>query len=288
MIFKRPIFNVYNLCIKLLLLVFFSGILSFCVEKSTTNALNSANVKKERDPNTVYLATLEWAPYISPELDGNGYVYKLVKESYETMGMKVDIQYYPFARILKLVESGEIDGYFPEYYNEDYLKEYEFSSPYPGGDVGLFKRADDDLKVSISSGMKDFQSLSKYRLGVVRGYVNTKDFDQATYLSKEETNDDVSNLKKLYYKRVQMIFIDYNVASFLIHKHIHFPDAKQKLQFIEPPLENKVLYNCYSRKSKGYKDKLEKFNIGFALLQKKGRLKEILKESHFIDGRYSE
>jgi polar amino acid transport system substrate-binding protein len=60
--------------------------------------------------------------------------------------------------------------------------------------------------------------LQSKRIGVVRGYINTKMFDLATYLDKHEATTDHINLKKLYFKRLDLIVIDKNVADHLIEK----------------------------------------------------------------------
>jgi len=250
----------------------------------TPNSIEAKNQDEIQDrKNTIILTTLDWQPYIGQDLPNYGYVYQIVKKIYEQRGYKVVIKFYPWARTMQLAASGEIDGYFPEYYNEDLKKDFYFSDPYPGGPAGFYGRKDINYKFKTQYDMKDFHALTSYRIGIVRGYTNTKYFDSANYLQKEETTDDLSNLKKLYYNRVQLIFIDPNVANYLIRTYLikQYPDYFEKTYFITPELEYKFLYVCIARKAPYAQKKLQDFNAGLKELKQTGELNKLLRENHF-------
>jgi polar amino acid transport system substrate-binding protein len=172
---------------------------------------------------TVTLTTLEWAPYIGSDLKNKGYVHEIVVEAFKRVGYKTDIVFYPWARALATTKSGAKDGLFPEYYDESRKENYVFSNSFPGGPVGLYKRKDKEIAYPVDP-LKDqtkaLRGLSKFRFGVVRGYVNTVAFDAASFLKKEEVKDDETNLKKLFFNRVQLIFIDKYVAKHIIVKKL--------------------------------------------------------------------
>ena len=88
-------------------------------------------------------------------------------------------------------------------------------------------------KISFSS-LKD---LIPYKIGVVRGYVNTKEFDAADYLNKDEANDDLTNFRKLLKNRVDLVIADKFVGKYVMETNL--ADDVDKIEFIEPPLENK-------------------------------------------------
>ncbi len=259
---------------------------AFCSKPEIEEEINENLI--EKDQNTIHLATLTWLPYVGEELENKGYVYQLVKEAYKAAGLKVDIQFYPFSRILRLAETGQIDGYFPEYYTPDYSSIFYFSDPYQGGDVGFLVNKDINIQANTQFNMSDFSDWKNYKFGVVRGYINTKNFDSSKDLNKEETGSDILNIKKLYFRRVDAIFVDVNVANYIIHQNSSkYPAMTQKLEFKEPPLENKQLYTCFSIKSKRAKYKLQKFNQGLSILKQNGTMEKILKESYFYNGRYT-
>lgn len=61
----------------------------------------------------------------------------------------------------------------PEYYSEDLKKDFILSAPFPEA-LGLFKK---DKNIQF----KKIDDLKPYSIGVVRGYVNTAEFDAAAY-----------------------------------------------------------------------------------------------------------
>lgn len=249
------------------------------------NELEAKETSFDRS-KTILLTTLDWAPYIGQNVQNYGYIYQIVKQIYESLGYRVIIKFYPWARTMNLASQGEIDGYFPEYYNEDLKKDFYFSSPMPGGPVGFFGRRDIQYNFKTQVNMKDFSLLKKYRIGIVRGYTNTKYFDNADYLNKEETVDDLSNLKKLYYNRVQLIFIDPNVAKYLIKNYLleKHPDFMDKTYFLEPELEYKYLYVCISKKAPLSQQKIQDFNRVLEIWNRNGKIKKLLQEFNFNEG----
>ena len=231
---------------------------------------------------TVTLASLEWEPYIGPNMKNNGYVYEIVTEAFKLSGISVDIRFLPWARAVNTAKTGKRDGLFPEYYDESRLTDFVFSDSFPGGPVGLYKQKTKKVSYSvdpIQNQNKALKGLKDYRFGVVRGYINTKEFDDATYLKKEEVNNDETNLKKLFKGRIDFIFIDKFVASHIIKTK--YPNYIEKLEFMEPPLEVKPLYIAFSKKAKDYDVKLKAFNNGLKKLKEKGLIKKIMGKHGF-------
>ncbi len=170
---------------------------SFNPSQISIHTKENQNIDRKK---TILLTTLDWQPYIGQDLKDYGYVYQLVKQIFEYKGYSVVIKFYPWARTMKLAISGEVDGYFPEYFNEDLKKDFYFSDPYSGGPAGFYGRKDISYQFKTEYNMKNFEKLIPYKIGVVRGYTNTEYFDMASYLKKEETIDDLSNLKKTIFQ----------------------------------------------------------------------------------------
>ncbi len=238
--------------------------------------------KKESCTGPVTLATLEWEPYIGPNMPKNGYVYALVEAAFERVGCKVDVAFLPWARALSVSEQGVREALFPEYYDASRESKFAFSDPFPGGPVGLFRRRDSRIVWPMDPAKNQTEALRMLkgnRFGVVRGYVNTKEFDEADFLEKDAAVDDEMNLRKLYKNRVQLIFIDKYVATHIMVTK--YPWYLSELEFMEPPLEVKDLYVAFSKASPNWESRLKQFNRGLRLIREEGTLGTIIEESGF-------
>ena len=222
---------------------------------------------------TVTLATVDWPPYIGPGLKNDGYVTEIVDAAFQQVGMQTDIKYMAWARAVLVTKEGEIDGLFPAYYNADRTVTHAYSNPFPGGPLGFMRRFDKEIQYGS---LRDLENL---RIGVVRGYVNTKEFDEAEFLDKHPVQSDLLNLRKLVRDRLDLVVIDKIAALYMMQQNM--PAQQKMIEFVEPPLEVKNLYIAFSRKTPDYEAKLKAFNSGLAAIEANGELDRILAASGF-------
>lgn len=222
----------------------------------------------------VVLTTLDWEPYIGQSLNSNGFVAEIAREALKREGYDLELQFYPWARTKDKAVKGEVDGYFPEYYAKDIESHSYFSEPFMSGPVGFFK-----LKGSKISFDGNLQTLKPYKIGVVRDYVNEEKFDAADFLTKEAVRDDLTNIKKLLAKRIDLFVADKFVGMYLLNKEL--PDKKDMLEFITPPLIDHNLYICFSKKGKQPQKLLKAFNSGLEKIKADGTYDKILKKHGF-------
>jgi len=218
----------------------------------------------------VKLATLNWEPYVEENLENYGFTSEIVSEVFKKAGYQVEIHFMPWARVLAEVKTGEYDAMYPAYYSEERSGIYAFSNPIAQGPLVLYKRSYDTILY------KTLMDLKPYKIGVVRGYVNTPEFDSAVYLNKKIVNSDKQNLLKLLTGRIDLAVIDKYTAKRIIKTDI--PQATEKLDFLDPPLENKVLYVGFSKAVKDYQKLLKNFNQTLNDMVKKGLIDDIVKK----------
>jgi ABC-type amino acid transport substrate-binding protein len=221
----------------------------------------------------VRLATLDWEPYIGTHMPDQGYCAALIRAAYAEQGVEVKIEFYPWARALHLARTGAVDGLMPEYFNPSREAEFVYSAAFPGGPLVLYKRRDDAVAFSADPATHQDQALRALkgkRFGVVRGYLNTPVFDAAAYLTKEEANDDATNLRKLVYGRIDFAVIDRRVAEHLIRTQ--YPDYARRIAPMDPPLADIPLYIAFSRKAPRMPQSLATFNRGLASLRESGKI----------------
>ncbi|HOO47082.1 MAG TPA: transporter substrate-binding domain-containing protein, partial [Deltaproteobacteria bacterium] len=163
---------------------------------------------------TVTLATLDWQPYVGSDMPGYGFNAEIVTEAYKRMGYTVKIEFLSWDDAVNKTQQGEFDGLFPEYYSKERAEEFLYSDFFSNSLLVFYKRK--DAKISYAS-LKD---LISYRIGVVKGYINTEEFDSADYLNKVEFNSDLESLNNLVEGKVDLIVIDKLVAQYLIQKYL--------------------------------------------------------------------
>lgn len=219
----------------------------------------------------VVLATLDWEPYIGRNLKQQGYVAMIVTQAFKRSGMDVEIQFHQWSRVIGLAKQGKVDGYFPEYYSDAITDYASFSDPIPGGPLGFFKRT--SSKISFTN----IEKLKGYRIGVVKGYTNTKAFDMANFLIKHPVKDDLSNLRLLLAGRVDLVVADKYVGEHLVR--IHLPSQASAIEFLPRILEEKALYVCLSKKSSRPHVYLNAFNNGLRQMKADRTLEKLLPQT---------
>jgi len=206
----------------------------------------------------VKLATLEWPPYTTQSLEGAGPITSLVRRTLISAGYTPKIEFYPWARVVRMASSGEseIEGYFPEYYAEDISNTFIFSEAIGGGWLIFVERKDKPIPWNTLG------DLAPYTIGVVQDYVNTEDFDNAVasgVLRVEAVSTDSQNLRKLLAGRIDLAVIDELVFLHLLNTDASLSKGHQRLQINAHKLEYKQLYLCLRRTAENEK-RMRSFN----------------------------
>jgi polar amino acid transport system substrate-binding protein len=224
-------------------------------------------------PPLIKLATLNWQPYVSEELDGGGFTTEIVRLAFEKAGYQTEVTYMPWIRVLAEVKKGAFDAMYPAYYSDSRSRDYALSASIANGPLVLCKRLDRPLNY------RSLEDLRPYIVGVVRGYVNTAAFDAADFIKKKIVNSDKQNLLKVLTGRIDLAVIDMYTAQHIIDTSI--PQAEGKLDFMMPPLDVKPLYVGFSKSPPGYHKRLEAFNQALNELNQAGIVVQIYTKHNF-------
>lgn len=218
----------------------------------------------------VSLATVEWPPYVGQKLKNYGFASEIITEAFARVGYTVQISFLPWERALRKVAEGKYDATYPAYYSEERTVTYLLSNPFSTGILGFYKRK--DMPISFQT----LHDLQAYTIGVVRGYVNTEEFDNAPYLKKDIADNDEQNIRKLLKGRVDLIVIDRFVAHHILHTTL--PEGISLLEFVEPPLAVKALHLLFSRAVEGYEQTVKDFHYGLQQISTDGTIQKILQK----------
>ena len=221
----------------------------------------------------VRLATLDWEPYVGSTLLDNGYVTEVVREAFRRSGYAVAIRFLPWTRAVEQATQNEWDGIFPVYDAPERRRKFRLSAPLPAAALGFFKRAGEDIHYA------KLRDLAPYRIGVVRGYMNTDAFDHADYLQKSAVNDDLGNIRRLLAHRIDLFVADKVVGDYLVRKHM--PADADKIEFVEPPLGPTQLFVAFPKNLPEAAEYQRAFNAGLDAMETDGTLDAILRKHGF-------
>lgn len=199
--------------------------------------------------DTRILVTLEWPPYTGIELPEGGEVTGLVKRVFADMGDDTRIGYFSWRRALQLPRTDRrFAATYPMYYAPERDSQCHFSAPIGKSPIGLAERRQQPLS------WHSVDDLRRYRIGVVKGYVNSPRFDalvNAGKLAVLAAENDEQNLRNLQNGLVDGAVIDHNLYQWLSRQEAPSRLALDNLQLNPRLLVVNGLYMCFPRDDEG-------------------------------------
>ena len=194
---------------------------------------------------TVHIATLEWPPFASQELPGGGATTEVVRAAFAASGYRVDVSFHSWTKAIDLARKG-IDGvlaYYPGYHCR-HRSGFTPSDPVGRSPLGFAEHIDAPLVWGTLDDIGD----RNLKIGTVRGYTNTDEFDAKVgigWIHAIPSDSDVKNLHKLQRKRIDAAVIDKFVFAYLMRTDARLKKSSDKLQFNGKLLENKTFHLCF-------------------------------------------
>ena len=144
-----------------------------------------------------------------------GITVDILGEIFRRLGVKLDIELYPWKRVLKMAEMGRADGVTFLLYNDERNRYLAFS------DVVMQSRETFFFRPAAVGSFEwsDFADLKPYTIGLVDSYVYGGDFLEVVKkygLEVEYAQSSEENMTKLNGGRVDLVLEDENVARALI------------------------------------------------------------------------
>lgn len=205
---------------------------------------------QEEVVGVVRLTSLEWPPYAGKSLPSQGASVAVVRAALAAMGQRLEVTFLPWTQAVAIGQNSKsgYQGYFPEYSSPNVEATFELSQPVGYGPLGLVERRSEPVR------WQSLADLKGLRIGVVRGYVNTVEFDDMVAsgeLSAVFASDDLANISKVTRGRLPLAVIDKHVLAYLMANARGVADSRRVLQFNERVLDNKSLHVALQRNKAG-------------------------------------
>ena len=218
----------------------------------------------------ISIVTVEWEPHFGSKLPQKGKMSALVTAAFKAGGHNATIDFIPWPRAMKEVLEGKSDIVMGAYFNEERAQVYNYSDVVFHIDTGLIVRPGLDIGEQTFGSMR---KLLPYKIGIVRGYANTEDFDAADYLDKHIASTPNLNIRKLFRGRIDMMVGSFDIFRFNAKKEgFCISDAT----FVYPPMQRHGLHLLGSKKISDGDQIIADFNRGLKVIRDNGVFEGII------------
>ena len=222
----------------------------------------------------VQIGNGDWSPYQSKSLKQYGFASEIVTEAFKSQGVEVEYKFYPWARSMKLAQSGKLAGTFLWGYKKEREEDFYFSDPIVDISYVFFYLKSNDFD------WKGVSDLEGKKIGATVSYSYGKDFDEArknNLLQIDEAPKDSLNFEKLVKGRIDIFPNDLDAGLDILRKN--HPKDFNKVAYHKKSLRETPHYLLVSKKHPKAKEILEAFNKGLKEIRAAGKYDQIVKAS---------
>ncbi len=231
--------------------------------------IGSVQSVQAADPVTVKVITGEWEPYTGEKMQGYGVANEVVSYAFLEAGVEPAFTFMPWARIAKMIESGEAVCSTLWYSTEERENWALFSDPVYTSESPFFYMKE-------KMGNWDFASLEDVkglRVGGIQGYYYDEMYKEAGVKADYSTSLD-SLVKKLYMDRIDIFSDDKLVGWHMIKKL--YPNEMHKFDSSITSLKDGTMHLMFSKAHPDSEELLQKFNEGLKRIKEKGIYDKIM------------
>lgn len=224
--------------------------------------------------NPLDIVTVDYPPYEYVEDDEiKGIAVEIVMEVFKRMDKPITLREVPWARALKDLEAGEIDGAIEVFYTEERERYLDFSKEILLDEfISLFVLKDSDIGFG-----GDFSTLSEYTFGVRKGFSYGYKFDEAVKKGViknlvVQIYDSERLFNLLSTGRVDILIGD----KYALPYQYSLTKERQNIKRLKPDVQANPTYIVFSKKRK-LKHIRDKFDLIIREMKSDGSYNRILK-----------
>ncbi len=216
------------------------------------------------------LATGEWRPYSSVEMEGYGEFTQRVATVIQEMGLEAEFRFYPWTRCYDSVVNGRVWAAFPYAYTESRAQEVWYSEPLHRSRTLFFYHTPEGGEEHYE--FEDLEDLAGVRIGGVSGYFYLEPFEDAG-LAVDYTNTEIQGIEKLILGRIDLFPVNERVGWDLILTY--FPEQADNFHTLPNELSNNELSLIVSRSFPDSERLLKEFNAALQRCRDNGSIPEL-------------
>lgn len=208
----------------------------------------------------------QFAPYSFVTVDNDsprGLDVELVQTTLQEAGIDANLRLYPWARVKRMLERGEVDMAFQFVGTPERRAQYQLVGPLRSGATVFMTTA----KIKLND-WRTFDDFSPFVIGQVRGYAYQNDFDHAD-LTRDTTAQNPRQLvSMLLAGRIDIIVGDRSQLLYFVKEQ----RALDRVRLLPTPLIEMQRYVAFA---KGDRQRAERFDQALTRLRQRGELTAI-------------
>jgi polar amino acid transport system substrate-binding protein len=257
----------------ILCLLFSSTLLVACVSKSTLPSPSPTTLLPTATTNSIRLANGEWPPYSGSNLPHGGCDSWVVEEAFALEDIKVEYEFFPWARGYNLSTTGVFDGTVDWADTPDHRETHYISAePTTIQEMVFFYRSDPPFTYT------SLDDLEGKTIGLTSGYVyndafkELKETDTVTFIDSASDED---NFRMLLAGRIDLFPIERKVGYYILSE-IFTTEETALITAAKKPIYEFKAYLLLSKAIQGNENRMKDFDQGFQELVESGHYKEII------------
>lgn len=223
----------------------------------------------------LHLSNQEYPPYMGESLPAGGILSAVVSEIFSRLNIDIGYEWFPNNRTLQLARTGHVDGSLGWTPTADRLKDLLFSDEILPFRMVLMHRAGE------SYAWKTLADLAPYRFGTTVGNFYSDTFSSLHgkgLLKVDSASDDVTNLRKLIARRIDLFPIEAETGLLLLRTNLPARDI-DKLVIQDRPYWSTPLCMVLSRKMPQAPALMAAFNRELARMKANGELARLIRQT---------
>jgi len=217
----------------------------------------------------VRVATLDFPPYVSESLAGNGWAWQVVEAAFSSQNHGAQLFILPWPRAVHQVRKGSMDALYIANKTQERESWAYFSHRVGQEDAVLWKRR--------ASSFEFFrpEDLQGKTVGGLRGSAQTQ-FLQQRGVDVVNIKDLSQGIKMLSSKRLDYFVADRIAALYCLESLP--PEVSEAIDYVSPPIYSVGFHLAIAKNHPQARQYIDTFNRGLLSIRESGRYQQILRQ----------